>query len=179
MSSRTRFPSRIRGIPLNHNVGRCRSVTSDGGRRRELVAQALGGGPGVLAFHMGVQEGGDFEELAVARFPDLEERARVAAALQGPALVEALFERLADEIFLQAFAAGVLQNAGQPVEFLPVEAVQRIGGVGHGAVEVWQGEGRGGKGGVGGDTARRRVSRGANRVQPANSKGGNWWQSPV
>src|ERR1019366_2609678 len=30
-----------------------------------------------------------------------------------------------------------------------------------------------------GDTARRSVSRGANRVQPANSKGGNWWQSPL
>src|ERR1017187_1593019 len=25
----------------------------------------------------------------------------------------------------------------------------------------------------------RRNSRGANRVQPANSKGGNWWQSPL
>src|ERR1035441_3333060 len=29
-----------------------------------------------------------------------------------------------------------------------------------------------------GDKATRRVSRGANRVQPTNSKGGNWWQSP-
>ena len=135
-SSRTRFPSRMRGILLNHNVGRCRSVAGDVGRRRELLAQALGGGPGVLAFHLGVQQGGDFEELAVARLPDLEKRARVETALHGSSLVEALFERLADEIFLQAFAAGVLQNAGQPVEFLPVEAVQRIVGVGHGALEI-------------------------------------------
>jgi hypothetical protein len=81
---------------------------------------------------MGVQEGGDFEEFAVARFPDLEKRARVEAALHWASLVEALFERLADEVFLQPFAAGVLQNAGQPAEFLPVEAVQRIAGVGHG-----------------------------------------------
>jgi hypothetical protein len=85
---------------------------------------------------MGVEEGGDFEELAVARFPDLEERARVEAALDGASLVEALLERLADEVLLQALAAGVLQNAGQPVEFLPVEAVQRIVGVGHGALEI-------------------------------------------
>jgi hypothetical protein len=85
---------------------------------------------------MSVQEGGDFEELAVSRFPDLEERARVETALQGPALVEALFERLADEVLLETLAAGVLQNAGQPVEFLPVEAVQRIVGVGHGALEI-------------------------------------------
>src|ERR1035441_10385934 len=96
MSSRTRFPSRIRGILLNHNVGRCRSVTSDVGRRRELVAQGLGGGPGVLAFHMGVEAGGDLEELAVAWFPDFEKRARVETALHGPSLVEALFEGLAD-----------------------------------------------------------------------------------
>ena len=135
-SPRTRFPSRMRGILLNHNVGGYRSVTGDVGRRRELFAKGLGGGPGVLAFHLGVQQGGDFEELAVARLPDLEKRARVETALHGSSLVEALFERLADEIFLQAFAAGVLQNAGQPVEFLPVEAVQRIVGVGHGALEI-------------------------------------------
>src|ERR1035438_494874 len=32
--------------------------------------------------------------------------------------------------------------------------------------------------GAGGGAAGRGISRGANRGQPANSKGGNWWQSP-
>jgi hypothetical protein len=101
-----------------------------------LLAETLGGSPGVLRLHPGVQLGGDFEELAVAGFPNLEKRAGVETTLYRPSLVEALFERLTDQVFLQPLAAGVLQNAGQPVEFLPVEAVHRILGVAHGALEI-------------------------------------------
>ena len=101
-----------------------------------MLAEALGGGTGVLAFDAGIQLGGDFEELAVAGFPDFEKGAGVETAFDRTSLVEALFEGLADEVFLQALTAGVLQNAGQPVQFLPVEAVQRVLGVGHGALEI-------------------------------------------
>jgi urea transporter len=80
-----------------------------------LVAEALGGGASVLAFDAGIQLGGNFEELAVAGLPDFEKGAGVETAFDGTSLIEAIFEGLADEVFLQALTAGVLQNAGQPV----------------------------------------------------------------
>jgi hypothetical protein len=107
-------------------------VALDGRCGGELLAESLGGGAGVLAFDAGMELGGDFEELAIAGFPDFEEGTGVEAAFDRASLVEALFEGLADEVFLQALAAGVLQNAGQPVQFVPVEAVQGVLEVGHG-----------------------------------------------
>jgi hypothetical protein len=101
-----------------------------------LLTEALGGSAGVLAFDAGIQLGGDIEELAVAGFPDFEKGAGVETAFHRTSLVEALFEGLANEVFLEALTAGVLQNAGQPVQFLPAEAIQRVLGVGHGALEI-------------------------------------------
>jgi hypothetical protein len=111
-------------------------VACDGRCGGELLAEALRSGAGIVAFDLRVQLGGDFEELPVPGFPDLEKRAGVETSFDRASLVEALFEGLANEVFLQALAAGVLQNAGQPVQFLPVETVQRVLGEGHGALEI-------------------------------------------
>jgi hypothetical protein len=111
-------------------------VACDGGSGGELAAKAFGGRPGVVAFQLGVEFTGDFKELAIAGLPDFQERARVETARHRTALVEALFKRLADQVLLQPLTAGVLQNASQPVQFLPVETVQRILRIGHGALEI-------------------------------------------
>src|SRR3954447_24337521 len=118
MSSRTRFPSRICDIPLNHNVRGTGSMTMQGNRGIEAGTQRFGGRTRIFAFELLMQSGGDLEEFAVARLPNLEEWPRVQAAFQRAALVEAFLKGLADEILFQAFAAGVFQNAHQPEEFL-------------------------------------------------------------
>ena len=102
----------------------------------ELLAQTLRGSFSVLAFHLRVQLRRDFEKLAVAGLPDLQERAGIQTPFHRTSLVEALFERLANQILLQPLAAGILQNASQPMQLLPVEAVQRILRIGHGALEI-------------------------------------------
>src|SRR3954469_16818947 len=94
MSSRTRFPSRIRGILLNHNLRRSRAVPVDRRGGLELGGQALGGGPRSRAFQLLVQFGRDLEELAIPRLPDLQKRPRVQPAFYRTALVQLLFERL-------------------------------------------------------------------------------------
>jgi hypothetical protein len=126
----------MRGISLNHNVGGCRTVALHGGGCGELLAETLGNRAGVPGLHLRVQLRGHFEKLSVAGFPYLEKRTGVQTAFHRTSLVEALFERLADQVLLQTLTAGVLQYAGQPLEFLTVEAVQRIGGVGHGTLEI-------------------------------------------
>ncbi len=99
---------------------------------RKLSAAALASSPSSCC----VQLARYLEKLAVARLPNLQKRARIQPPFHRTPLVEALFERLADQVFLQPLTAGVLQNASQPVQFLPVEAVQRILRIGHGALEI-------------------------------------------
>jgi len=86
----------------------------------EVAAQRFGGVVGILGFQPSVQLGGNDQELAVPGLPDSEKRAGVRTAFDGPALVEAGFESLAHLILLQTLPAGVLENAGQPEEFLTV-----------------------------------------------------------
>src|SRR5215813_4740859 len=76
ISSRTRFPSRIRGILLNHNLRGCRAVPPHRGRRLELRAQRFRGQLRFLTFKLAVQFGRDLQEFPVSRLPNLEERAR-------------------------------------------------------------------------------------------------------
>jgi hypothetical protein len=101
-----------------------------------LFAQAFGRGARVLALEVGVEFAGDLEELAIAGLPDFEKRAGIEAAVDGSALVETLLEGLVHQIFFKAFAAGILEDSGEPEQFLMVEARERVVVVGHGAIEI-------------------------------------------
>src|SRR5947209_50427 len=118
---------------LGNGAGAAGAMPIDGRRRFELRAQTFGGGAGAIAFELHMQLGGNLQELAVAGLPDLEKRPRIEAPFHGTALVEAFFEGLTDEILFQAFAAGILQNAGKPEQLLTVEPGKGILRVGHGA----------------------------------------------
>src|SRR6185369_16841676 len=102
----------------------------------ELGLQGLGDAQGVLGFHEGVEFGRDLEEFAVAGLPDFEEGTGVEAAFDGAALVETVLELLADEVFLQALAAGVFEDTGEPKNLLTVETGEGVLGVRHGAIEI-------------------------------------------
>src|SRR5215472_2490718 len=117
ISSRTRFPSRIRGILLNHNVRRERSAPHQQGLRRRAR---------LIPLDLCVQFGSDLQGLAVARLPDLEKRPWIEAPLHRAAPVELFLEGLADQVLLEALAAGVLEDAGQPEQLLAVQAGERI-----------------------------------------------------
>src|SRR5262245_40469676 len=131
ISSRTRFPSRSRGILLNHNLRRAGTVPMDRARGLELRPQRFGRGTGLLPFQLLMKFRGNVEEFAIAGLPDFEKRTRIETAFNGSAAVEAVFERLADEILFEALAAGVLQDRGEPEELLAAEAVEGIDGVRH------------------------------------------------
>src|SRR5262245_53490896 len=90
ISSRTRFPSRIRGIFFNHNLRRCGPLAME--LRTKVRAQCFGGRSGFLPFELLVQFRGDIEELAIPRLPDLQERARIETALHRAPLIEALLK---------------------------------------------------------------------------------------
>src|SRR5215472_9163660 len=126
ISSRTRFPSRIRGILLNHNVRRERAAPREQGLRRRAR---------LIALDLRVQFGSDLQKPAVARLPDLEKRPWIEAPFHRAAPVELFLEGLADQVLLQALAAGVLEDSGQPEQLLAVQAGQRILLRGHAYLE--------------------------------------------
>src|SRR5215471_16723861 len=80
ISSRTRFPSRIRGILLNHNVRGCGSMPINRLPGFELRAQRLRRGTGLLPFELLVKLCRDFQKFAIARLPDLQKRPRIEPA---------------------------------------------------------------------------------------------------
>ena len=51
-----------------------------------------------------------FEELAISGLPDLQERTRIEPPFHRTSLVKTLFKSLADQVFFETLAAGVLQN---------------------------------------------------------------------
>ena len=106
-------------------------MTIDSGLGLELGAQRFGGGAGILRFEQGVKFGGDFEEFPVARLPDFEERPRVEPPGHGAAPVELFLESLADQVFFQALAACVFEDADEPQQFLAIEAGERTLGSRH------------------------------------------------
>src|SRR5262249_8288011 len=96
----------------------------------------------LFAFQLLMQLGSHLQELPVPRLPDLEKRPRVQPARDRPATVQALFKGLVDEILFKTLTARILENCGEPKEFLPVEAVDGVLRVGHGALEIYQVTGR-------------------------------------
>src|SRR5215471_9450236 len=116
MSSRTRFPSRTRGILLNHNVRGSGSVTMNRRIGIELRAQGFSRRLRFPALESLVQIRRNREEFAVTRLPDFEERTRIETPFDRPAPVQTLLKRLADKVLLQAFAAGVFEDGGEPQE---------------------------------------------------------------
>jgi len=97
----------------------------------ELRAEALDSGLGVFGLQHRVKLRGHFEELAVTGLPDFEKGTGVESAFNRSAAVELVFERLADGIFFETFAASVFQNAGEPEKLLPVQFLQGVLGGGH------------------------------------------------
>src|SRR5690242_15458073 len=100
-----RFPSRIWAIYSDHTG----AAPADRGGARGSGAFALHGGAerlgddlGVLGLQLRLDLGRDLEELAVAGLPDFQERARIEAAGDRAALVQALLELLAHQIFFEA-----------------------------------------------------------------------------
>src|SRR4051812_17446703 len=109
-----------------------------GGRRAFLNggAKRFGDDLGVLSFQLRLDLGRDLEKLPVARLPDFQKGARIEAARDGAALVQALLEGLTHYVFFKPLAAGILQDPGEPKEFLAVQFGQRILRVGHGALKL-------------------------------------------
>src|SRR5215471_1378740 len=68
----------------------------------------------------------DLEKLAITRLPNPQKRPGIEPPPHRPALIELFFERLADEVLFQPLPARILEDAGQPQQFLPVEPIQRI-----------------------------------------------------
>src|SRR5262249_48963315 len=90
MSSRTRFPSRIRGILLNHNLRGNGTVTMNSRAGFELRPQGFRRSARFMAFQLLMQLGRDLQKFPVSRLPDFEKRARVQPALDWSAAIQAL-----------------------------------------------------------------------------------------
>ena len=92
----------------------------------ELFTQRLCERLRILAFQHGVQLRSHLQEFSVARLPDFQKRPRIEPALHGTALMQAILEFLADQVFLQALTARVFQNAGEPQQLLSIQFVEGI-----------------------------------------------------
>ncbi len=75
----------------------------------------------LVGLQSGLKLGRNLQELAVAGFPNVEEWAGVQTAFNGPAAVQPFFERLVHQVLFEPLPARILEDAGQPNTFLPVQ----------------------------------------------------------
>jgi hypothetical protein len=108
-------------ILLNHNLGGDGTVTGNLTRGIDSGHQGTGHAARFVSLQSGFKLSRYFEELAVPRLPDPEERARVQTAFERAAAIQPFFECLIDEILFKPLPACVFQYAGQPNAFLPVQ----------------------------------------------------------
>jgi hypothetical protein len=106
-------------------------VTANLAGRIDPGNQGTGYATRFFSLQSSLEVSGDFEELAVTRFPDAQKRARVQAAFDRTATIQPFLERLIHEVLFEPLPACILQYAGQPNAFLPVQFRERVFRAGH------------------------------------------------